>query len=82
MKYTLAFFLLLSCIAQNHYADAFIVNLVSGAVSTLQGHVNNTVNTVSGHINNINTAVNIANLGGQFLWDNALKPSLDTFTNS
>jgi len=79
MKSAVVFLVFFACIAQN---EAFIVNLIGGAINTIQNTVNNTVNTVNGHIDNINNVVNIASLGGQFLWDNSLKPTLDTFTNS
>ena len=51
--------------------NAFISNIISGAV----GHVNNTINTVT-------NAADLASLGGQFLWDNSLKPTLDVLQNS
>ena len=55
--------------------DAFLFDTVINTIGTVQGHVNNTINTVT-------NVANIANLGSQFLWDNALKPALDTFTSS
>ena len=68
--------LLIFVIASLSYGyDAFLVDTVINTISTVHGHVNNTINTVT-------NAVNIATIGGQFLWDNALKPAVDTFTNS
>lgn len=72
MKVLLVFFVIASL--SSGY-DAFLVDTVINTISTVHGHVNNTINTVT-------NVANIANLGSQFLWDNALKPTVDTFTNS
>lgn len=72
MKTILIIFVIAS-LSRGH--DAFLFDTVINTVSTVHGHVNNTINTVT-------NAANIASLGSQFLWDNALKPTLDTFTNS
>ena len=59
-------------------ASNVVGGVVGGAGNVIGGVVNGTLNTV----NNVQTTIGLVGLGSQFLWDNALKPSLDVLHNS
>ncbi len=96
MKYILVinYFLAFCLVFQNQIqVDAFVSNLINGAtnlasnvvggvVNGVNTAVDKVVNTVTGTVNTVQNTINTVNLGSQFLWDNALKPSLDVLQNS
>lgn len=58
--------------------DAFIGNLINGVLNVANGALQGASNVVTG----VQTAVQVAQLTGQFLWDNAVAPSLEVLQNS
>ena len=61
------------------HAEAGLLGSLVGAISN---GVNNVVSSVGNTIDSISNAIDLAVLGGQFLWDNAFNPALQTLTNS
>ena len=59
-------------------AQSLLTNLL-GAISN---GINSAINGVNSTIENVTNAINLAILGGQFLWDNAFGPALQTLTDN
>ena len=58
--------------------DAFLSSLVNGVTNL----VNGAINTVNNGINTISSTIDTVTFVGQFLWDNALQPSLQVLQQS
>ena len=56
--------------------------LLGSLVGAITNGINNVVTSVGNTINTVQNGVNLALLGGQFLWDNAFNPALQTLTSS
>ena len=63
-------------------SEGFIINLINGATNVASNVVGGVVNGTLNTVNNVQTTIGLVTLGSQFLWDNALKPSLDVIHNS
>ena len=59
-------------------ADALLGSLISGITNL----VNGAIDTVNSGINTISSTIDTVTLVGQFLWDNALQPSLQVLQQS
>jgi hypothetical protein len=59
-------------------SDAFLSSIVNGLTSV----VGSVVNTVNNGIDSVTSTINTVTLVGQFLWDNALSPSLTVLQQS
>jgi hypothetical protein len=59
-----------------------IGTLINGVANLVGGAVNGVSNTVTNTVQNVQTAVQVAQIGGQFLWDNAIKPTIDVLQDS
>ena len=59
-------------------SDAFLSSIISGLTSV----VDSVVNTVNNGIDSVTSTINTVTMVGQFLWDNALSPSLTVLQQS
>ncbi len=59
-------------------SDAFLSSIISG-LSNIVGSV---VDTVNNGIDSVTSTINTVTMVGQFLWDNALSPSLTVLQQS
>jgi hypothetical protein len=59
-------------------SDAFLSSIISGLTSV----VDSVVNTVNNGIDSVTSTINTVTMVGQFLWDNALNPSLTVLQQS
>lgn len=67
-------------------ADALFLSTITGAITSVTnavtGAITSVTDTISNTIDTIQTGIEIATIGGQFLWDNALQPSLQILIDS
>jgi len=80
---------LVLCLFAVNGGDALFGGIVSGissGIGTITNGISSGVNAVSngisGGINTISNGVNAAITGGQFIWDNAFQPALETLVNN
>ena len=88
MKY-LFVCLLAVAVFQTRPSDAFISSLINGlnnivgsVVDSVNNGVNSVINTVSSGIDSVTSTINTVTQVGQFLWDNAVNPSLTVLQQS
>ena len=63
-------------------ADAFLSSVVNGITNVVGGVINTVTNTVNSGIDSVTNTINTVTLVSQFLWDNAISPSLTVLQQS